>query len=97
MPTIPASDLQEMFSLTELADVALIESVSVLGVFDNEYLDGLDVIGTSPVFTCAASDLYDIVPAVGRGTVATINSVNFTIENIKNDGTGVTTLSLSEV
>jgi len=91
-----AADLASFFDTDEHAVVAVIESVNVSGVFDNDYIDALDVSGTVPMFTCAATDLYAIVPAVGRGTTAVINSVSYIIENIKNDGTGVAILILSE-
>jgi len=89
-------DLASFFDVSEFGVSALISGSSVNGVFDNDYIDALDVSGTVPMFTCAATDLYAIVPAVGRGTTAVINSVSYIIENIKNDGTGVVILILSE-
>ncbi len=95
MPTIPLADMTEMLSTSELGDAATIETVSVIGIFDNEYFSDFEMTGTTPAFTCIKSVIDAITPAVIRGTTVTVNAVIYTIENIKNDGNGLLTLILS--
>ena len=90
------ADRALFFETDDFAVVATINSTSVNGDFGNEYIEAFDVAGTHPVFTCRTSDLNAITPTVARGTTVTIASVNYTIENIESDGTGITVLILSK-
>lgn len=91
-----AADRAAFFNTDDFGVVATINGTEVNGIFDNEYIDVLDVAGTSPAFTCATADLAAITPAVARGTSVTISGTAYTIQNIKPDGTGMTVLVLSE-
>lgn len=85
-----------MLNTGELADAVIINSTTINGIWDNDYLEALDIAGTSPAFTCDADDLAAIIPAVARGTTLTRASVNYTITNIKPDNNGFKTLIVTE-
>ena len=96
MPTIDADDIAEVMSSNEeFNDIALINNTGIGGKFFNTYIESLDVIGTTPMFSCSTLVLYAITPVIDRGTEITINSIIYTIENIKNNDNGLTTLILS--
>lgn len=71
--------------------------VSIKGIFDHEFYEA-DAGGTvgfaieQPIFTCRTSDVSD----AGEGDAITINSTDYTVRVIRNDGTGVTVLALEE-
>jgi len=94
---IPEADLREMFSISELGDAAVINAVSVVGIFKNEYIEAFDVVGSAPAFSCIAKDIEVITPAVVRGTNVTVLGVLYSIKNIKNDGNGIVNLIFNEV
>jgi len=85
-----------MFNTAALGDTAIIEGVSVTGIFDKEYLELLDTVGSAPVFICSAQDLVAIAPTVARGTTVTINATAYTIQNLEPENTGITRLVLTE-
>ncbi len=89
------ADRKLFFDTDDFAVVATINSVSVNGQFGNEYLEISDIAGTQPVFTCRTLDLDAIAPTVSRSSTITIASVNYTIQNIEADGTGITVLILT--
>jgi len=94
---IPEADLREMFSISELGDVAVISAISIVGIFKNEYIEAFDVVGSAPAFSCIAKDIEAITPAVARGTNVTVLGVLYSIKNIKNDGNGIVNLIFNEV
>ena len=68
---------------------------TVNGIFDNDYaladpLGGVGVGSSDPRFICRTSD----VSAAANGDALVVNSVTYTIRNVEDDGTGVTTLVL---
>ncbi len=96
MPVENSVDRAVFFDSDDFGVVAVINSTNISGIFDNGYSEFLDVAGTTPTFTCESSDLTAITPTISRGTTAIISGTNYTIENIKNDNTGVTILELTE-
>lgn len=61
------------------------------GVFDNGYVDVLQIVGSaSRAFTGSAADLA----AVTIGSTLTIDSVAYTVAALEPDGTGVTRVIL---
>jgi len=63
---------------------------TVVGIFDGEYHEVLDMEGSAPAFTCKASD----VPSVAHGDAIVVNGDSYKIVNVRPDGTGVVTLRL---
>jgi hypothetical protein len=91
------SDLIDMLSLDEFSVPATVGLVTVNGIFTKEYetkvLLGLDIEGSSAVFTCRTSE----VSGAARGDTVTILTVAYRVDTIEYDGTGVSMLILSEV
>ena len=79
-------------STDDFATTATIAGSPVLGIFDDEYGEVLDIEGTVPVFLCRTSD----VAAVAHGTTVTINAVAYTARGKQPDGTGMTLVILEE-
>ncbi len=70
-------------------------SSSILGIFDNDYMSadiGTNIgVGTSnPSFICRTAD----VASAANGDALVVNSVTYTVRNVEDDGTGITTLML---
>ena len=80
-------------SIDGFAVTATINAGSVDGIFDRPYIESTDYAGTQPVFQCAESE----VSGVSRGDTITIDSQDYAVVNIEPDGTGITTLVLSEL
>lgn len=82
----------EFFRLSDFADTWTVAGNSVLGIFENEFVEDLDVEGETPKLLLANEDAAGVEagdPAVGpEGTYEVIG--------IEPDGTGVTTLRLKE-
>lgn len=79
-----------------LGTAVTINGNTVNGIWDDDYSEILGVAGDGPLFTCDQDDLDAITPTVARGTTVTKASVNYTIQNMKPDGTGFTMLVLSK-
>lgn len=81
-------------AVAALANVtATVDSVTVNGIFDNDYLTAMGVTaGTGPVLFCAAAD----VTSAGQGDAVTVNATSYTITGIEPDGTGMVLLRLQE-
>ena len=70
-------------------------SSTVNGIFDNDYaladpLGGVGVGSADPRFVCRTVD----VATAANGDALVVNSVTYTVCNVEDDGTGVTTLVL---
>ncbi len=70
---------------------------SVKGIFDNEYFETdaggeVAIALQQPMFHCRTAD----VSGVAEGDAIVINTVNYTIRNVRPDGTGLTMLILEE-
>jgi len=87
------TDLDTFFNTDEFAVNATINSETVNGVFDNEYIEDIEVSGTSPVFTCKTSDVND----VSQDDPVTIDGTGYHVVSIEPDGTGITKLVLEEI
>jgi len=96
MPVENSADRAVFFDINDFGEVAVINGANINGIFDNDYSEFLDIAGTTPTFNCASLDLTAITPTVARGTTAIISGTSYTIENIKNDNTGLTILELTE-
>ena len=74
-------------AVAQLANVtATIAGLPVDGIFDNKYIETLDIVGTVPVFTCLTATVGSVV----RGNTVTIRTVNYVVRDIQHDGTGMT-------
>ena len=94
MPTIPADDLADIFNASEFAmDAATIGAATVYGLFENDYIDMLDVTGTVPAFVLRSSDVT--ANSIARNSSITINSTVYTVRNLKPNRNGITVLELS--
>lgn len=72
--------------------------VDFIGIFDNNYhaaeFGGSVAFATSqPKLTCRTAD----ITSVTVGTTLTIEAVDYTVQVVMNDGTGVTELTLETV
>lgn len=73
-------------------------AVTINGIFDNEFIEvdaggNVGVAVQQPRFLCRTSD----VSSATEGDAITINSVNYLIRIVQDDGTGMTTLILEVV
>lgn len=73
-------------------DEATLDGVAITGKFDNASLAGLNnmLLGSNPTFTCASS----AAPLSSRGKTLAVNGSNYTVREIKPDGTGMSLLEL---
>lgn len=68
---------------------------TVNGIFDNDFIEvdaggGVGVALQQPRFLCRTAD----VSSASEGDALVINTVNYTIRIVQDDGTGITTLVL---
>lgn len=68
-------------------------ATSVPVVFDAAFADPLGMSNSQPRATCASS----LIAAMTVGASVSINSVNYTVQTIEPDGTGISTLQLRRV
>ncbi len=80
----------------DFATAVTVGGVSVNAIFDAEYVevgfDGVSVESVWPVLHCDETDAA--VAAAVQGTTAVVNSVNYTVAEVRPDGTGMTILRL---
>ncbi len=62
------------------------------GIFDNEYIEAVSVSSLTPTFHCRTSDLTNIT----IDFKLTVNSTDYKIRDIQQDGTGMTLLILEK-
>lgn len=79
-------------AVAALANVsAVVDGVTVDGIFDNAYGDAFGVAGSVPTLSCASDDID-----AAHGDAVTIGATSYTITNVEPDGTGMTRLTLQE-
>lgn len=69
---------------------ATVGGVTVRGIFDAAYSDGLGISGTQPVLLVASS------VTAADGTAITIGATAYVVTDVQPDGTGMTRLMLQE-
>lgn len=78
----------------EFATAVTVDGNAVNAIFDNDYVavgfDGVEVESLGPVLQCATAD----VAATVQGTAVVVNAVNYTVAEVRPDGTGMTLLRL---
>jgi hypothetical protein len=65
----------------------------LLGVFDNEYMEGLDTESRLPVLTCTTADAV-AREAVRKGATVDIDGTTYRVDRHEPDGTGMSRLIL---
>lgn len=87
-------DFTTFLNTDEFATAVTVDGNAVNAIFDNDYvavdLDGVELESLGPVLLCATAD----VSAVAQGDAAVVNSVNYTVAEVRPDGTGMTLLRL---
>lgn len=79
-------------AVAALANVsAVVDGVTVNGIFDNAYGDALGIAGSVPMLSCASDEID-----AARGDAVTIGATSYTVTNVEPDGTGMTRLTLQE-
>ena len=87
-----SSELANFFDEEEwFGEVATFGSSSISVIFDNAFAEDLNIKGTLPLAHCRTAD----VTSLSEGGTITINSTAYTVQEKKDDGTGVTVLVLS--
>ena len=86
-----AENLAEFFDVSEFADTATVGGVTVKGIFDADYAEGLGMVsGSMPVLLVMTA----AVPTVAAGDAVVIGSDHYTVGLVKDTGTGTTLLAL---
>lgn len=93
MPVESIADRLAM--LSDFGEVALINGVtSVTGIFDDKFLMvddiSMNIVSSEPQFHCRTSDLTGIT----NGMTCVVNSTNYVITTLEDDGTGFTVVTL---
>ena len=87
-------DFSAFLDTDEFATAVTVDGNAVNAIFDNDYvavdLDGVTLESLGPVLLCATAD----VSAAVQGTAAVVNAVNYTVAEVRPDGTGMTLLRL---
>lgn len=87
-------DLDEFYNTDTFGITAAITTdtitLNVNGIFDDNYVDSFDSVGSSLSFECKTVD----VVLAAKGNIIQINSVNYRIANKKPDAHGATTILL---
>lgn len=87
-----AEDHSQFLDTDDFATSATYNGSTINGIFDDEYVEGLDMVeSTGPQFLVRSSD----VAGIAHGAELVINSVTYTVVGVKPDGTGMTTLELT--
>ena len=71
---------------------AYIEGRQIKGIFENRYIDDLNIAGVAPVMDCESKH----VETVKTRDVAVIDGTTYRVVGIQPDGTGITTLILEK-
>lgn len=90
------SDLTPFFNTAEFAIPAVWSvqpSAPVNVIFDNGFSDPLGISASQPIATAIAAHM----PNVARGQTLQINGVNYAIDDVQPDGTGLLVLPLKKV
>jgi hypothetical protein len=86
-------DFTAFFNSAEHGTEATYGAASVIGIFENQYVEVNGVGSTKPTFLCSESD----VSGIANGSTITINAVAYTVAGPpQEDGTGLTLLILQE-
>lgn len=89
-----AEDLTLFFNTAEHATEAIWSGSPnpITVIFENGFSEQLGISTTNPTATAIAAQM----PNVGRGKTLTINSVNYRIDDLQPDGTGLLILQLKK-
>lgn len=89
-----AEDLTLFFNTAEHATEATWSGSPdpITVIFDNGFAEQLGISTTNPTATAIAAQM----PNVARGQTLTINSVNYRIDDLQPDGTGLLILQLKK-
>ena len=85
-------NLSEFFDVDEMAEIGLIKSFKIAGIFDNQYIDIHGVEGFRPIFVCSEK----LLPPYKHGDEMIINNNDFHIVGAQPDGTGLISLILEK-
>ncbi len=85
-------DLSEFFDTTEMADLVIVGNNSVVGVFDNQFVEVHGVEGFRPVFVCSEADVFDVT----HGESLVFNNSTYKVAGVQRDGTGLISLILEK-
>ena len=84
-------DLSVFFVSSDFAVTATLDGVSVLGLFDNGYLQAFDGIATSgTTFTLPTAQTVSATSA----SVLVVNGTTYRVRSVQPDGSGVSVLLL---
>lgn len=87
-----AENIAEFFNSDEFAVSALYNgSVSVNVIFDYAYVDQYGTASTNPLITANAADFS--AATVGQSLV--VNGINYKIQSLEPDGTGIVRIELT--
>ena len=83
-------DFSSFLSTTEHATTGIYKTNSIVGIFENSFVEVNGVQSVKPTFLVSESD----VPSIVRGNTITIDNVAYTFIMDQPDGTGMTMLIL---
>ena len=86
------SDSDRLAMLNDFGGTAEINGRSIIGILDNQYEDANGMAVNVPVFTVRMIDIN----GVSRTNKIHIQNVNYTVEEIQDDGQGIGHVILQE-
>lgn len=88
----PADEAATLFA--DFGITALMSGVPIRGIFDNSTASGLSsmMLGSNPTFTCTAA----AAGSDARSKTLAVAGVNYTIREVKPDGTGFVLMELEQ-
>lgn len=86
-------DLAPFFSTADFAVSGTLAGLSVTGIFDAQYFDGLgEVEGRQPTFVLPTAS----ASSAAHGQTLVIGAKTYKVRGVEPDGTGITLLRLEE-
>jgi hypothetical protein len=78
--------------LSDFGQTVSIDGSDVTAIYDEDYVESLDIAGTRPLLYCRTSD----VESAGHGDSVEVDGIDYTVAKVQPDGTGLTVLILEE-
>jgi len=86
------SDADRVGMLSDFGENYVVNNKTYTGIFDNEYIEELNMSGSVPILNCRTKD----VATVDRGDTLHVREANYTVKEKQPDELGLTILILQK-